>query len=60
MEQVTCSCTKCGRDLGEFANIWTQIGKSYVSPVGGDDGNAKVENRGSVRVGDKETLVGDW
>ena len=33
MDNVVCSCLKCGSELGNFKNSWIGIGNSYFSPV---------------------------
>jgi hypothetical protein len=33
MENVICSCGKCGEELGYFRNAWNGIGNTYISPI---------------------------
>ncbi|KAL7628608.1 hypothetical protein AAE478_000123 [Parahypoxylon ruwenzoriense] len=58
MERVRCSCANCARCLGEFLNLWTKIGKSYISPVVCNSGNGlSIVPTGLARIGDEQTLV---
>ncbi|KAJ9130241.1 hypothetical protein NKR23_g12282 [Pleurostoma richardsiae] len=59
MERIRCCCKHCGFNLGELLNTWTQIGKSYYSPVLDPHVPLKVLVHGEVRTGDKQTLVGE-
>ncbi|KAI0008920.1 hypothetical protein F4779DRAFT_414583 [Xylariaceae sp. FL0662B] len=57
MQQVACSCVKCNHRLGELLNLWIQIGKSYISPIIPSERDLKITPSGSVRLGDRQTLV---
>ncbi|KAI1075803.1 hypothetical protein F5B20DRAFT_373895 [Whalleya microplaca] len=57
MQQVACACMKCKRHLGELLNLWTQIGKSYISPIVPSETGLRITPSGSARLGDKQTLV---
>ncbi|AEO65401.1 uncharacterized protein THITE_56406, partial [Thermothielavioides terrestris NRRL 8126] len=57
METAFCECRKCDAPIGRFANLWTQIGKSYFSPVVEPEDDLAVQCQGSVRVGEPDTLV---
>ncbi len=56
MERVQCRCKKCGDVLGEFANLWTQIGRNYVSPTVRLGNGLNVVSHGAIRVGGKRNL----
>lgn len=60
MDTIVCRCKKCGSEVGEFINLWTQVGKSYVSPVIEPDEGPAILSRGAVRVGERGTLVEEW
>lgn len=60
METVFCECKKCDAAIGRFTNLWTQIGKSYFSPVMEPEDDLAVQYQGSVRIGDQGTLVAEW
>jgi len=60
MDTILCSCKNCDSEIGEFANLWTQVGKSYVSPVIEPDEGPAVLCHGVVRVGERGTLVEEW
>ncbi|KAL7922706.1 hypothetical protein ACQKWADRAFT_320652 [Trichoderma austrokoningii] len=60
MDLVAVRCAKCDSKLGTLANLWTQIGKKYITPVTHteDKGDAdKISVTGAVRIGDADTLV---
>ncbi|KAL7797763.1 hypothetical protein V8C43DRAFT_329093 [Trichoderma afarasin] len=60
MDQVAVRCTKCGSELKILANLWTQIGKKYITPVTHvEDKNEadKITATGAVRIGDAGTIV---
>ncbi|KAI2619373.1 hypothetical protein GGS26DRAFT_330282 [Hypomontagnella submonticulosa] len=57
MDQVICSCKRCAQRLGEFANLWIKIGKSYISPIIDDEDGLAIALTGSVRLGEEQTLV---
>ncbi|KAK0733596.1 hypothetical protein B0T26DRAFT_669994 [Lasiosphaeria miniovina] len=57
METVLCSCKKCDAALGDFVNLWTQVGKSYFSPIVEPDYDIAVQSDGAVREGERGTLV---
>lgn len=53
-------CAKCDSTLGTLVNLWTQIGKKYITPVAYVEDKAeadKIAATGAVRTGDVGTLV---
>lgn len=60
METVFCECKKCGAPIGRFANLWTQIGKSYLSPAVEPEDALAARSHGEIRVGEQGTLVEEW
>ncbi|KAL2132579.1 hypothetical protein VTI74DRAFT_3634 [Chaetomium olivicolor] len=57
METIFCECKKCDAPIGRFSNLWTQIGKSYFSPVVEPEDDLAVKCKGNVRIGERGTLV---
>ncbi|KAK4127143.1 hypothetical protein N657DRAFT_661377 [Parathielavia appendiculata] len=57
METVFCECKKCGAPIGRFVNLWTQIGKSYFSPVVEPEDDLAIQYHGTIRIGEQGTLV---
>ncbi|OIW35589.1 hypothetical protein CONLIGDRAFT_63525 [Coniochaeta ligniaria NRRL 30616] len=57
METVTFTCKTCDSSIGEFANLWTQIGKSYFSPIVDPQRGPDIRSHGPLRSGEKGTLV---
>ncbi|KAI1504355.1 hypothetical protein F5X99DRAFT_36806 [Biscogniauxia marginata] len=57
MEQVFCSCIKCNQRLSQFLNLWTKIGKSYISPIVQAEVPLNVVASGEVRLGEAQTVV---
>ncbi|KAK4240616.1 hypothetical protein C8A03DRAFT_13060 [Achaetomium macrosporum] len=57
METVFCECKKCGAPIGRFANLWTQIGKSFFSPVLEPEDDLAIQPQGTVRVGKRGALL---
>ncbi|KAL7932180.1 hypothetical protein V8C35DRAFT_281799 [Trichoderma chlorosporum] len=60
MELVAVRCAKCDSKLGNLVNLWTQIGKKYITPVAyvEDKSDAdQIAATGAVRIGDPDTLV---
>ncbi|KAH6604762.1 hypothetical protein Trco_006469 [Trichoderma cornu-damae] len=60
MDLVAMRCAKCDSKLGSLVNLWTQIGKKYITPVAyvEEKGEAdKIAATGAVRIGDADTLV---
>ncbi|KAL7894711.1 hypothetical protein HDV63DRAFT_396627 [Trichoderma sp. SZMC 28014] len=60
MDLVAVRCAKCDSKLGNLANLWTQIGKKYITPVAHAEDKAdadKISATGAVRIGDADTLV---
>ncbi|KAL6879389.1 hypothetical protein HDV57DRAFT_509907 [Trichoderma longibrachiatum] len=60
MDLVAVRCAKCDSTLTTIVNLWTQIGKKYITPVAYVEGKAeadKIAATGTVRVGDGGTLV---
>lgn len=60
MEPVRCHCKTCGSTIGDFANLWTQIGRNYFSPVVDLCANLNVSPQNMARAGEKHTLVEGW
>jgi len=60
MEEVECRCGKCEGILGHVVNLWTRIGRTYFCPVLPSSLRFDVVSRGSVRVGEPDTLVEQW
>jgi hypothetical protein len=60
METVFCECKKCDAPIGRFVNLWTQIGKSYFSPVVEPEDDLAIKCKGAVRIGERGTLVEEW
>ncbi|RFU75608.1 hypothetical protein TARUN_6668 [Trichoderma arundinaceum] len=60
MDLVAVRCAKCDSKLGSLVNLWTQIGKKYITPVAHAEENGdadKISATGAVRIGDADTLV---
>ncbi|KAK4103137.1 hypothetical protein N658DRAFT_422231 [Parathielavia hyrcaniae] len=57
METVFCECKKCDAPIGRFFNLWTQIGKSYFSPVVEPEDDLAIQFHGAFRIGEHGTLV---
>ncbi|SPO04251.1 uncharacterized protein DNG_06934 [Cephalotrichum gorgonifer] len=57
METLTSKCSQCNLELGRFINLWTQIGKSYVTPIVTPGESRAITTKGPSRVGDQNTLV---
>ncbi|KAL7807843.1 hypothetical protein V8C26DRAFT_423703 [Trichoderma gracile] len=60
MDIVAVRCAKCDSTLGTLVNLWTQIGKKYITPVAYVEDKAeadKIAATGAVRSGDAGTLV---
>lgn len=60
MEIVSFTCKECDDRIGEFANLWTQVGKSYFSPIVDAEHAPEIESHGPHRSGEKGTLVEGW
>lgn len=60
MEKLIGKCSQCSTELGRFVNLWTQIGKSYVTPIVTPDESRTIITKGPTRVGDENTLVSGW
>ncbi|KAJ2972999.1 hypothetical protein NUW58_g9052 [Xylaria curta] len=60
METVSTYCSQCGHHLGTHLNLWTQIGKSYISPVIRSADDLDISPDGAVRQGEKGTIVDSW
>ena len=57
MDTLECTCSACGNVIGQFINLWVQIGKTYYSPVvQGYEPPALVPS-GVVRQGSSGTLI---
>ncbi|KAF4832668.1 hypothetical protein CGCSCA4_v013530 [Colletotrichum siamense] len=59
MDTVQCRCKNCQANLAKFANLWTQIGKSYFSPVLEAKGDVKTVDVEPIRKGEPQTLVAE-
>ncbi|KAB5530292.1 hypothetical protein GE09DRAFT_387008 [Coniochaeta sp. 2T2.1] len=57
MEIITFNCKSCGGSIGDFANLWIQIGKSYFSPIVDPHHAPDIKPHGPLRAGEKGTLV---
>ncbi|KAL7958211.1 hypothetical protein V8C34DRAFT_314306 [Trichoderma compactum] len=60
MDQVAVKCTKCGSELGILPNLWTQIGKKYITPITHVEDKSeadKITTTGAIRIGDADTIV---
>ncbi|OHE93621.1 hypothetical protein CORC01_11120 [Colletotrichum orchidophilum] len=57
MEVIQCKCTSCQTKLANFFNLWTQIGKSYFSPLIDAQGTTQMVAKEPTRIGEAETLV---
>ncbi|EFW99528.1 hypothetical protein CMQ_7896 [Grosmannia clavigera kw1407] len=57
METIDCRCSSCQNALGTTVNLWTQIGRSYYSPVASPHPRLSVQACGAARAGEKGTLV---
>jgi hypothetical protein len=60
MEVISCICKSCDIVIGNFTNLWTQIGTSYYSPVIDAESSLGIESHGGVRGGEGGTLVEGW
>lgn len=60
MEVIKCTCKDCGATVSECANLWTQIGKTYFSPIVEPRDGFAIESHGPVRLGESGTLVEAW
>jgi hypothetical protein len=61
MDVVTCSCANCGAHVGDFENLWDQIGKRHFSPVclKRKNWNITLQHSGDVRIAPTETAIED-
>ncbi|KAJ3563568.1 hypothetical protein NPX13_g8150 [Xylaria arbuscula] len=57
MDIASISCSQCHHDLGTLLNLWTQIGKSYISPVVHTCTALDVTPDGAIKHGEKGTIV---
>ncbi|KAI0539259.1 hypothetical protein GGR58DRAFT_243243 [Xylaria digitata] len=57
METVTACCGQCGHHLGTILNLWTQIGKCYISPVIEAKVALDVDSDGAIQQGKKDTII---
>ncbi|KYK55466.1 hypothetical protein DCS_07429 [Drechmeria coniospora] len=58
-ERVACKCASCDDNLGTLVNLWTQLGKNYLTPrthAGAVD-SFRISTPGAIRLGDAGTLV---
>ena len=60
MDVVSICCSQCHHGLGTLLNLWTQIGKSYISPVVYADAALDVRLDGAIQHGEKGTIVDNW
>ncbi|KAI1734779.1 hypothetical protein F4680DRAFT_437394 [Xylaria scruposa] len=56
METVTTCCSQCEHRLGSLLNLWTQIGKRYISPVQAAHA-LDISPEGVIRQGEVGTIV---
>ncbi|KAI1425382.1 hypothetical protein F5Y12DRAFT_784656 [Xylaria sp. FL1777] len=57
MEVVSIFCSRCDHALGGLLNLWTQIGKGYISPVVQAEAALDMSPEGPVQHGEKGTIV---
>ncbi|KAI1828607.1 hypothetical protein F4861DRAFT_10925 [Xylaria intraflava] len=57
MDSVVTSCSQCNHCLAVLLNLWTQIGKSYISPAIQTDDAFDIRTAGTIRQGEKGTIV---
>ncbi|KAI5923333.1 hypothetical protein F4810DRAFT_669829 [Camillea tinctor] len=57
MEQISCSCVKCNQCLSQFPNLWTKIGKGYISPIVQTEEPLNIVASSETRLGETQTLV---
>ncbi|KAK5987359.1 hypothetical protein PT974_11486 [Cladobotryum mycophilum] len=60
MDSVFLKCANCDAKLGDLTNLWTQIGKKYITPASYSqdiNNSLKVSASGTVRLGDANTLI---
>jgi len=60
METISCTCKECGGVIGVCANLWTQIGRTYFSPIVEPHDGFMIAPHGAVRLGERGTLVEAW
>jgi len=60
MKTLRCKCAGCGAELAQLVNLWTQIGKTYYSPILDPEHGMNIITLGQSRIGDEMTLVADW
>lgn len=60
MEIVTFTCKGCDVSIDDFANLLTQVGKSYFSPIVDPEHGPAIMSQGPLRAGKKGTLVERW
>lgn len=60
METINICCRGCDNPLAQYTNLWTQIGKSYFSPIIDPLEGPVIESHGPLRFGEKGTLVEGW
>ncbi|KAI2636136.1 hypothetical protein GGS21DRAFT_543051 [Xylaria nigripes] len=60
MESVVAYCSQCDHCLASLLNIWTQIGKSYVSPIIQGEDVFDIKPEGAIRQGENGTIVDSW
>ncbi|KAI0193200.1 hypothetical protein EV127DRAFT_479043 [Xylaria flabelliformis] len=56
MESVATCCSQCEHRLGSLLNLWTQIGKRYISPVQAAHA-LDISPEGVIRQGEVGTIV---
>ncbi|KAI1280065.1 hypothetical protein F5Y07DRAFT_22497 [Xylaria sp. FL0933] len=57
METVSISCSRCYHHLGALLNLWTQIGKGYISPIVQAELPLDTRPEGAIQRGEKGTIV---
>ncbi|KAK0718764.1 hypothetical protein B0T21DRAFT_386459 [Apiosordaria backusii] len=60
MKTVSCECKKCQAAVGSFANLWLQVGRSYLGPVIEPDEELAIRCEGKTRIGERNTLVEEY
>ncbi|KAI0970299.1 hypothetical protein F4678DRAFT_436414 [Xylaria arbuscula] len=57
METISIFCSQCDHRIGALLNLWTQIGKGYISPVVQSGAALDISHQGVVQDGEKGTIV---
>ncbi|KAI0433667.1 hypothetical protein F5Y09DRAFT_350962 [Xylaria sp. FL1042] len=57
METVSIFCSRCDHRFGALLNLWTQIGKGYISPIVQAEIPLDISPGGAIQDGEKGTIV---